>query len=155
MSTDARDEAVAVIEEEIKLALAKGARGTLTVVEVDRQGDGVLLVRAARADAATALIVQLRLLFDAADAAQLRPKLVVAAAGLSGAAPLDKRPDLLSVVAALDEDGCRWAGVAYVDRIARDPMVASEFLEILGNRGAALLLGQLRRVLDFSELAAG
>lgn len=151
MSTDAREEAVAVIGGEIARAISSGARGALTVIEVDPEGDGVLLVRAARTTDAKPLVGQLRLLYRAADAAQLRPKLVVAAANLSGVASLDKRPDLLSVIAALDEDECRWVGVAFIDRIAREPVVAAEFLELLGNRGAALLLGQLGRVLDFSQ----
>jgi hypothetical protein len=126
--------------------------GTLTVIEVDPDGDGVLLLRAARADDATQLVGQLQMMFGASDAVELRPKLIVAAANISGVAPLEKRPDLPSVLGALDEDGCRWVGIAYVDRIARDPMIAAEFLELLAGRGASLLLGQLGRVLDFSEL---
>ena len=152
MPADPRDEAVAVIEEEIVRAISSGARGTLTVIEVDPDGDGVLLLRAARADNATQIVGQLRMLFRASDAAQLQPKLIVAAGNISGVTPLEKRPDLLSVLGALDEEGCRWVGVAYIDRIARDPMVASEFLELLAGRGASLLLGQLGRVLDFSEI---
>ena len=150
--SDLRDEAVAVIEEDMARAVSSGARGTLTVIEVDPGGDGVLLLRAARADNASQLVGQLRMLFRASAAAQLQPKLIVAGANISGVTSLEKRPDLLSVLGALDEEGCRWVGVAYIDRIARDPMVSAEFLELLAGRGASLLLGQLGRVLDFSEL---
>jgi len=50
---------------------------------------------------------------------------VFADTGVSGAAPLDKRPGLLSALGALGEHGAGVLIVAKRDRLARDPMVAA------------------------------
>lgn len=56
--------------------------------------------------------------------------------GVSGAAPIDKRPGLLSSLAALSELGAGVLAVAKRDRLARD-VVASAMIESLAARAGA------------------
>ncbi|MBI4516717.1 MAG: recombinase family protein [Deltaproteobacteria bacterium] len=58
--------------------------------------------------------------------------------GVSGAAPLDKRPQLLAALAALREHGAGVLLVAKRDRLARDTMVAAMVERVAERHGAVV-----------------
>jgi DNA invertase Pin-like site-specific DNA recombinase len=150
---DLNGEAIAVIEEQMTEVLRRRLGGTLVVVEIDPDGDGVLLVRTARLEQKDQLTSQITQLLSAAQTASRRPRLIVACAGVSGVRPLNERPDLLAVLEALDQDRCRWVAVCGHERIARSTQTTQRFVAQLRLRDAALYVSDLHRsVLDAAEL---
>ena len=147
VEVDVRQEAVAAIEEELARTLAGKGRGALIVVEVDPAGDGVVLARSATLERANKLTGQVTDIVRACDKAGLRPKLIVAGAGISGAKPLEERPDLVAVIDALDGEGCTWVAVWDAHRIARSVSVHMQFVEELDARSASLYVGDPVRLL--------
>jgi hypothetical protein len=93
------------VDEELGRTLAQEQNGVLVVADIDPEGDGVVLARTARLDRREQLTPQVKLALEAAETAGLRPKMVVACAGVSGVKPLDQRPGLVAVLEALDQDG--------------------------------------------------
>jgi hypothetical protein len=128
MNAEVTDLAIQEIERELGRAVQMD-RGSLTVVEIDPSGNGVILVRLARADRASSLTGQTLWMLNTAASFGLKPKLIVACANVDGLLPFEKRPDLLATLDALDEDCCTWVGMHHVDRIAairRSPRVSSK-----------------------------
>jgi DNA invertase Pin-like site-specific DNA recombinase len=152
MDEDLKREALATVEEHMAEALRRGIRSGHTLVELDPQGDGILLVRSATLERPDQLTGQIHQLLAAADKGVRRPKLIVACAGVSGAKPLERRPDLLAVLEALDRERCRWVAVAGTDRIARSITTTHRFLEELRQRRASLFLGSSDKSVFDDEL---
>jgi hypothetical protein len=142
---DVRREAIAAIEDEMRRVVEGRAKGSLVVVELDPDGDGILLVRSATAEREDQLTPQIEQLLRAADLAGFRPKLIVACAGVSGAKPLAERPDLVAVLEGLDEGDCSWVAVFAPDRIARSTTTVQRFLEELVRRRAGLYVMSLQQ----------
>lgn len=152
MTVDVRPEAIAVVEEELAHVLGQRQKGALVVAEIDPDGDGVVLARAARLDRPEQLTPQIEFVLKAADEAGLRPKLIVASAGVSGAKPLEERPDLVAVLAALDQEGCTWVAVRDADRVARSIVTATQFLDELDRREASVYVGYPARLIEKASL---
>jgi DNA invertase Pin-like site-specific DNA recombinase len=140
MEVDVRQEAIAAIEEELARTLADEGNGALVVIEIDPAGDGVMLARSARLDYADQLTGQVTNVFNACEKAGLRPKLIVAGAGISGAKALAERPDLAAVFEALDNEGCAWVAAWDTNRIGRGLFIHQQFLCELYLRGASLYI---------------
>ena len=154
MDDDLEREAIATVEEHMREALRQGIGSGHTIVELDSEGDGVLLVRSATLERPDQLTGQIHQLLQAADKGERQPKLIVACAGISGAKPFESRPELHAVLGALDRDGCTWAAVARADRIARSIPTTHRFLQELRQRGAALFVGSCdKSILDVEPTA--
>ena len=149
MDNDLEREAIATVEEHMREALRQGIRSGHTIVELDPEGDGVLLVRSATLERPDQLTGQIHQLLQAADNGERRSKLIVACAGFSGAKPFERRPELHAVLEALDREGCTWIAVARADRIARTIPTTHRFLQELQQRGASLFVGSCdKSILD-------
>ncbi len=111
------------------------------------EGDGVLLVRSATSDGVRG---QLMVVADMVERHQLEPRFVIVAAGLSGRAPFDERPDLQEIQQALREGWCRWVGISDLNRIARDAQVSASFSDLLQANDARLYAAAFGRALDWN-----
>jgi hypothetical protein len=131
-------QALGEIKGHVLRAAASATEHVSTTVEIDRQGDGVLLVRSA-ALTTDALEVQARRLTEWCASHDRAPRVLIASAGVSGIARLDDRPDLLAALGHA-VSGCSWVAAANACCVSRDSTVLLDFLRLLDSTQTQLFL---------------
>lgn len=148
---------IETLRRELEQAAELGKSQAFVELELDPEGDGVLLARSATFELnGRAVIEQARLLLSCCETSGERPRILIAATG-SGARPLEERPDLQAVLAALDA-GCTWFATRDIDRIGRGTTPVVQFLCAAKERSAKIFFPEqtfqpeaVARLLSFRE----
>jgi hypothetical protein len=107
------------------------------------EGEGLVLLRSAKWG--PQLLEQWRAVRPVLQQNSLRPRIVLAAGGLSGMAPLQRRLDLLLLRGCLASSWCSWLACSDLMRISRTQLLCHETLAYLRDNDCRLYLASEQR----------